>query len=246
MSRKILSLCIVVFLLLAGCAPATSINTAQAPATDSSGSQTISLASSSAAGQQPVNVQQSNAPANSQPVAEDAHTYAETDVTHLPIGDGHVSTQPEVGSVWSCQTSFNGRGASGTGSWFNGDGTFDLTSKPVIDGSVTWPSSFTLSVQGDSRVFTGNDLPDHPTGNYPVSQNDDAYSYDHNPNSIRSQVLSFSLPANPTLAAQPQCVPGGPVGVLLTGSYIFNALDGEGRDAVAHELQDSCQGLPEM
>ena len=34
--------------------------------------------------------------------------------------------------------------------------------------------------------------------------------------------------------------------MLLTGSPVFNAVDAGGRDAVAHELQDGCQGHPEI
>ena len=33
--------------------------------------------------------------------------------------------------------------------------------------------------------------------------------------------------------------------MLLTGAPFFNALDAMGRDAVAHEVQDRCQGHPE-
>ncbi|MBI5842830.1 MAG: YHYH protein [Chloroflexi bacterium] len=111
---------------------------------------------------------------------------------------------------------------------------------------MTRPSSFTITLQGDSRVIAGNDLPDHPTGTYPVSQSDDAYNYDRNPNNIAAQDFTFALPANPTVAASASYVPMGVVGVMLTGGYIFNALDAEGRDAPAHELQDNCQGHPQM
>jgi hypothetical protein len=57
-------------------------------------------------------------------------------------------------------------------------------------------------------------------------------------------MVTVSLPANPILADQPICAPGA-VGILLTGSVLFNALDAPGRDAVAHEVQDSCQGHPQ-
>ena len=30
----------------------------------------------------------------------------EVDLTSLPVGDGKISNRPEVGSVWSCSTSF--------------------------------------------------------------------------------------------------------------------------------------------
>jgi hypothetical protein len=35
------------------------------------------------------------------------------------------------------------------------------------------------------------------------------------------------------------------IGVAVSGSAIFNALDARGRDAPAHEVQDSCDGHPE-
>ena len=177
-------------------------------------------------------------------VEESSHS--ELDLHNIPVGDGKVSTQPQVGYVYSCQTSFNGGGAFASGDWLHTDGTYDPSTKPVVDGAVTWPSSFTITVQGDSRVITGNDLPDHPTGTYPVAQSDDVYNYDRNPNSITAQNFTFTLPTNPVMAASASCVPMGVVGVMLTGGYIFNALDAEGRDAPAHELLDNCQGHPEM
>ncbi len=38
----------------------------------------------------------------------------------------------------------------------------------------------------------------------------------------------------------------GMIGVALNGVAIFNALDDAGRDAVAHEVQDLCNGHPQM
>ena len=175
----------------------------------------------------------------------DASHHSDVDLTHLEVGDGKYSTSPQAGYVFSCMTEFNGGGATGTGSWMNADGTWDATKKAVVDGSVTWPHSFEITIQGDQRVFTGNNLPDHPTGNYPISPSDDAYSVDRNPNSISEQNISLSIPANPTAAAQPNCV-GGEVGLMLSGVVIFNAFDAEGRDAGAHEVQDECDGHPQM
>lgn len=56
--------------------------------------------------------------------------------------------------------------------------------------------------------------------------------------------MRIALPAEPQLAPQPSCAPGA-VGVLLSGVVLFNALDAPGRDAVAHEIQDACQGHPQ-
>ena len=215
-------------------------------------------------GQPPVN--QENPPQQGQPVTEsvpptsevsptsESHTHSaaphtsDVDLSRLTLGDGKYSASPQVGYVYSCQTQFNFQGTGGQGlegNWLNGDGTWDATKKTVVDGSVTWPHSFTISIQGDQRIFTGNDLPDHPTGIYPISPSDDAYTYDRNPNSIREQSVTLSLPANPVVAAQPTCV-GGEVGILLSGVVLFNAFDADGRDAPAHEVQDNCNGHPQV
>jgi hypothetical protein len=37
----------------------------------------------------------------------------------------------------------------------------------------------------------------------------------------------------------------GMIGVATSGVAIFNGLDASGRDAVAHEIQDHCQGHPQ-
>ncbi|KXK15986.1 MAG: hypothetical protein UZ14_CFX002000162 [Chloroflexi bacterium OLB14] len=174
----------------------------------------------------------------------DAPHTSDVDLTHLEVGDGKYSSSPQVGYVFSCQTSFNGGGATGTGNWMNGDGTWNALMKAVVDGSVTWPHEFTISIQGDQRVFTGNGLPDHETGNYPISASDDAYAIDRNPNSISEQNVTVSLPANPVVANQPTCV-GGEVGIMLSGVPMFNAFDAGGRDAGAHEVQDNCDGHPQ-
>jgi len=170
---------------------------------------------------------------------------ATPDPAHLPIGDGKLSSSPEIGKVWSCTTQFGGGGAFKDGPWIRGDGSFDFTAKAVVDGVVEWPHKLTLALVGDQRTVTGNDLPRHASGTYPVSPLDDAYQYDRNPNAITAQALNWSLPAVPKEAAAASCVGLGPVGIMLTGSYVFNGLDALGRDAVAHEIQDRCQGHPE-
>src|SRR4051812_39154544 len=102
---------------------------------------------------------------------------ADVDRTRLPLGDGRVSTSAQAGSIFSCQTTFNGGGVSTNGPWMHSDGTWDSTTKATVDGAVTWPHQFTMSVFGGTRTFTGNDLPDHATGTFPISAGDDAYQY---------------------------------------------------------------------
>lgn len=168
------------------------------------------------------------------------------DPTKLPLGDGKLSDGPKVGYIWACHTDPNGGGAQVDGPWIDKrNGTFDITQKAVVDGAVMWPHSFNIGEEGDSRVIAWNDLPDHPTGTFPIARSDDAYRYDRNPNSIREQRMEIALPLEPQVAAKPSCAPGA-VGVLLSGAVLFNALDAPGRDAVAHETQDACQGHPQQ
>ena len=168
------------------------------------------------------------------------------DVTRLPLGDGKVSSSPQRGYVYSCQTQFNGGGAEGNPPWIDtSDGTWNLKEKISVTGQVDWPQhTFTMTVQGDQRILTTNDLPNHPTGIFPISPSDPAYQLDRNPNSIQAHSIHFSVPANPTIAAQPTCV-GGEVGIMLSGVLLFSAFDAAGRDAVAHEVQDQCDGHPQ-
>ena len=37
----------------------------------------------------------------------------------------------------------------------------------------------------------------------------------------------------------------GIIGVMISGVALFNAVDEQGRDAVAHEIQDKCDGHPQ-
>jgi len=169
-------------------------------------------------------------------------------LTALPIGDGKYSTSPMSGYVYSCTRSFGGiGGASADGPWIDVDaGTFDFTAKIAVEGAVSWPShAFAATLGGATRTITGNGLPDHTTGTFPIATTDPAYAYDQNPNSIAAQTVSWSLPATPTVATTPSCLDGGAIGILLTGAQLYDALDGEGRDALAHEVQDACQAHPD-
>jgi hypothetical protein len=183
-------------------------------------------------------------------VSAAAEAATRVDPTALPLGDGNVSTSPKVGYVDSCQTRFgNVGGAQAVGPWINTAAkTWNSTTKIAVQGAVSWSNaSFSATVSGGRRVVKTNDHPrGHTTRTFPIGASDPAVSYDRNPNHIAAQSITWSLPANPTAASSPSCTNGGPVGVLTDGVLLFNALDGEGRDAVAHEVLDSCGGHPEM
>jgi YHYH protein len=167
----------------------------------------------------------------------------------LPLGDGHVGGAPKVGYVYSCRTTFGGiGGAQAIGAWIDETGkTWDRTKKPTVQGAVSWPQArYVTRVAGSKRTFSFNDLPiGHATGTFPIASGDPASAYDPNPNSVAAQGVSWSVPLDPRAAAKPSCTPMGPIGVLADGAFLYNALDGEGRDAAAHEILDVCGGHPD-
>lgn len=168
--------------------------------------------------------------------------------TELPLGDGKISSVPKVGYVFSCQQHFNPNapGAFRTGPWIKGN-HWTRTGKPQVEGDVTWPNSrVSVTREGDKRIVRSNNLPDHPTGIFPIQSGSEAYRYDRNPGHIAAQHILLTLPANPKIAAEPSCVPMGMIGFAISGVAIYNALDARGDDAAAHEMQDRCDGHPQQ
>jgi YHYH protein len=167
-------------------------------------------------------------------------------LSHIPIGDGKISDAPVRGSVWSCRKRFRQNvGAHAQGDWIKSDGTYDFLAKPIVDGKVLFPHAFQIKTMGNERLILSNDFPNHPTGRFPISPQDDAYQYDRNPHKITEREFRLALPKDPEVAEEASCVRMGAIGVLLSGGAVFNALDARGEDAVAHEIQDACQGHPE-
>lgn len=170
----------------------------------------------------------------------------------LPVGDGkYVTTAPKQGYIYACSNyaktiSADSGGASTRGPWFtNNNMQYDNTKKPHVLGSVVWQAEFTNVAQGDTRTIMTNDLPSHPTGIFPIATTDPAYSYDHNPNTIKGQTLTYALNTGPIYSSTPICM-SGQVGVMLTGTPLYNGFDAGARDAGAWEVQDSCDGHPQQ
>jgi YHYH protein len=166
----------------------------------------------------------------------------------LPVGDGKVVLDgPKQGYIYLCNEGGQGGGADVRGPWFVNDNTeYDINQKIHVEGEVNWDGTYSMTVSGDTRSITTNAVPDdHPTGVFPVAPSDPAYQYDRNPNHIEAQNLTYALAANPQLADQPQCM-GGEVGVSTSGVALFNGFDAGNRDAGAWEIQDGCDGHPQM
>ena len=163
----------------------------------------------------------------------------------VPLGDGkYVTTGPEKGYIYLCGVPPMGQGAQANGPWIHGN-TWNFLEKLPVSGSVSWPNAFfSNTVSGDTRTLSGNGLPSHTTGTFPISSNDAVSEYDMNPNSISIQSFNDKLPTSPTYSDAPYCI-RGEVGIMLTGVPLFDGFDAELRDAPAHEAQDSCNGHPQ-
>jgi YHYH protein len=166
-------------------------------------------------------------------------------LTALPLGDGKTTTtSPQPGYLYECRIMTGGGGAQKEGPWIHGS-TYDLTQKLVVDGSVDWPTAtFKKKLKKASLQLTGNGLPKHTTGIFPIGANDDAAQIDRNPNRISAYTLSEKIPAHPKYHQTPGCTQGQ-VGVMTSGVALFDAVDAKDDDAVAHEVQDSCSGHPQ-
>lgn len=173
------------------------------------------------------------------------------DTARLPIGTSRVSlTTAAVGGLYACAAGNpNGGGAHAVGPWIDERaGTWDLSKKVAVQGSVSWPmATYAELVEGDTRTITSNGVPvGQVTGTFPIAATDPAYAYDRNPNRIAARDATISLPLHPTPAAEPSCLGKGRIGVLRNGVPLFAPLDERNRDAVAYETQDSCDGHPQQ
>ena len=167
----------------------------------------------------------------------------------LPLGDRKYSTtSARAGYIFSCQA-LSGTPPVTSAPWLNTTaGTWNLTQKIAVAGSVLWNGTFAATTSGSSTTITSSEVPiaPHTTGVFPIQVSDPAYEYDHNPNSIEAHAVNVSLSADPAVASTPSCLNMGAIGITVTGVAIYNGFDGAGYDAVAREEQDACHGHPDQ
>ncbi|MDH2909788.1 MAG: YHYH protein [Candidatus Eremiobacteraeota bacterium] len=168
--------------------------------------------------------------------------------TALPLGDRKYSSTPQQGYIYTCNTP-TGSPAVSAAPWLDTtNGTWNVETKDIVEGSHSFAGTFSESVSGTTRSISSNGLPESPwtTGTFPISPSDPAYQYDRNPNTITAQNFNFTVPAHPTIASTPTCLTGGPIGITITGVAVFDGFDAAGYDAVAREVQDGCHGHPDQ
>ncbi len=164
--------------------------------------------------------------------------------TGTAMVDGVSMAAAARNTIYACRFT---SGVAGYGfSWVSSSNVISFANKPVVEGSVSWTSQYREVTSGTTLKLGSNGLPNHFTGTFPVSSSSEAGQpqYHPNPSSVAVSRMYAELPTDPVLASSPTCV-NGVVGFLFTGGMLFDALDADGRDAVANEIQDLCEGHPE-
>jgi YHYH protein len=157
--------------------------------------------------------------------------------------DNRSLSQPTRNAIFSCE--FSSMGNALNRPWVDKEGTIYFLKKPFVKGSNKWNSTIKFDEAIPNITVTGNGLPNHTTGDFPIDTGSTAYQFDRNPNSISAQRINYAIPTNPKLASKPTCLPMGTIGIALSGGVFFNALDADKRDAVANEIFDACEGHPQ-
>jgi hypothetical protein len=93
-------------------------------------------------------------------------------------------------------------------------------------------SNVTVTVDGSYLVVKSNGVPDHKSPYFGTSSSQyEAYngtntSFSINPNSIKTQSLTFRIPLNPKEASSKSATALGPIGVSLNGVPFYNQYAG--------------------
>lgn len=171
-------------------------------------------------------------------------TFKAQNATGTAAVDGVSMRSAARNTIYHCRFT---AAESGYGfSWVSSSNVISFSGKPIVEGANSWTSQVREVTSGSTRYLGGNGLPNHYTGTFPVSSTSEAgqSQYHPNPSSMGVSRRYAELPLDPVYSSTPTCV-SGEVGFLFTGGMLFDALDADGRDAVANEIQDLCEGHPE-
>ena len=169
----------------------------------------------------------------------------------LPLGDGYLTTtSPAQDYLYSCSgPNPNAPGANESKiNWIDfNEKTWNFFEKLWLPSGVFSPGIglYLESILSGQRQVQINNLPvDGKIGDWPMTKYPVLTAIDRNPGIPAANNFSFTLQLNPTEAASPSCVDLGPIGMTLNGVVLYNAVDGRGNDAVAHEIVDIYGGHP--
>ena len=128
--------------------------------------------------------------------------------------------------------------------------------------NVKWSSSVTVSFTNDYLTLKSTDIPNHERDTYYAVPNAGVVVPDASTATIakdptRAQSLSFKIPLHPKYVSTPTDTPLGSIGVMISGSVLFNPYEGDGKtiamssnfyikDSVGKKVWfvDHCSGHP--
>ena len=173
------------------------------------------------------------------------------DCTQLRLGDSELTIlAPERGKLYACARGNPSAAGSNRSriTWIDDtNSTWNLLVKPFLpEGSFSPPIGTSSVIEsGSNRTVSGNNLPvDGKIGDWPMTKYPALSAIDGNPGIPAENNFIFTLQLNPAEASTPSCVSLGPIGITLNGVVFYNAVDGRGNDAVAHEIVDVYGGHP--
>ena len=100
--------------------------------------------------------------------------------------------------------------------------------------ATTWAPSISTAYKGDSVVISTTDIPNHrrdayyavPNGQVVVPTGPSAHIVK---DPTRAQSLSFTISTKPTYTSKITNTPLGSIGVMISGSVLFNPYEGDGK-----------------
>ena len=95
----------------------------------------------------------------------------------------------------------------------------------------------TVTNGANTITLKSDNIPEHDYG---------SFENKGNPNAVETQNFDITIPSNPTPAAEPSCLPMGPIGMMVNGVGFFNPYTIEKTDAVENEIFDKCNGHPDQ
>ncbi|MEC9141033.1 MAG: YHYH protein [Chloroflexota bacterium] len=175
------------------------------------------------------------------------------DCTNLRLGDHyHTTSMPQKGYLYSC----NEKNPNAPGSrqskltWISFvDNVWNYFEKLWLPEGTFTPEAgiYTETLTTENREIDINNLPvDGKIGDWPMTNHPTLTAIDGNRGIPSPSSFSFTYSVSPAEAPSPSCVSLGAIGVTTNGVVIYNAADGRGNDAMAHEIVDIFGGHPAM
>ena len=148
------------------------------------------------------------------------------------VATGTSTATPAKGTIYVCPVTIDAAGigpvtfpttlTAASSPWVT-NGIIEISKIPIVPGSVSMESQFTITTTDTQRHLVGNGIPNHPVGTFPIPADSEAYQYyaalpaEGYANAAEIPVnpynLDLTVPKNPTVNEIPTCFDGLTIGV---------------------------------